>query len=184
MPDLQHTRKNLKIALAVLAGIDLLLVALYVSPLIGSAESRRQELNRLQVELTLKTRAAVPLENLPQKVQLANRQISDFYKNRFPSHNSQILTELGRLASENGVRIEQARYKSDDNAKQLPPIAGLDPILMEADMSGSYTGLAKFINALERDQMFFIINNVTLGGDPQGPVKLNVIMETYLKEAS
>jgi len=30
--------------------------------------------------------------------------------------------------------------------------------------------LAKFINALERDEMFFIINSVTLGGEPQGAV--------------
>jgi len=57
-------------------------------------------------------------------------------------------------------------------------------VVMEVDMAGSYTGLAKFINALERDEMFFIINNVTLGGEPQGQVKLSVSMETYLKESS
>ena len=55
---------------------------------------------------------------------------------------------------------------------------------MEADLSGNYTSLAKFINALERDEMFFIINSVTLGGEPQGPVKLNVKLETYLKAGS
>jgi type IV pilus assembly protein PilO len=184
MPDLRQTRKKMKIALAVLAGVDLLAAALYFSPLIGSAESRQQELSNLQVELTMKTKATAPLENLPQKVELAGQQISEFYKNRFPSHNSQILTELGKLASANGVRIEQARYKLKDNtnAKEVP--AGLEAKVMEADMAGSYTGLAKFINALERDQMFFIINNVTLGGEPQGQVKLSVSMETYLKESS
>lgn len=186
MPDLRQTRKKLTTLLAVLVGIDVLAAALYFSPLIGSPESRRQELNRLQMDLIMKTRATVPLENLPQKVQVANRQIAEFYKTRFPSHNSQVLIELGKLASENGVRIAQAKYKSEDesNTKQRPPIEGLQPILMEADMSGSYTGLAKFINALERDQMFFIINNVTFGGEPQGSVKLTVSMETYLKETS
>ena len=54
-------------------------------------------------------------------------------------------------------------------------------MILEADLGGNYTALAKFINALERDQMFFIINNVTLGGDPQGPVKLSVSMETFLR---
>ena len=52
---------------------------------------------------------------------------------------------------------------------------------MEADLSGSYTSLAHFINALERDEMFFVINSVTLGGEPQGTVKLSVKLETYLK---
>jgi hypothetical protein len=44
--------------------------------------------------------------------------------------------------------------------------------------------LARFINATERDEMFFIINSVTLGGEPQGPVRLNVKLETYLKVGS
>ena len=32
--------------------------------------------------------------------------------------------------------------------------------------------------------MFFIINSVTLGGEQQGPVKLNVKLEAYLKAGS
>jgi hypothetical protein len=52
---------------------------------------------------------------------------------------------------------------------------------MEAALAGNYTSLARFINALERDQMFFIIDSVTLGGQEQGPVKLNMKLETYLK---
>jgi len=34
---------------------------------------------------------------------------------------------------------------------------------------------------MERDQMFFIINSVTLNGEPQGAVKLSVKLQTYLK---
>jgi hypothetical protein len=67
MPDLRKTRKQLKIALAVMAGVDLLALIIYFSPLIGSAESRRQELNRLQLEETLKTQSVAPLRNLPEK---------------------------------------------------------------------------------------------------------------------
>ena len=47
MPDLRRTRKNLKTALAVMAGVDLLAAIVYFSPLVGSAETRRQELNQL-----------------------------------------------------------------------------------------------------------------------------------------
>jgi hypothetical protein len=55
---------------------------------------------------------------------------------------------------------------------------------MEAEFAGNYVALAKFINSLERDQVFFIINSVTLGGQQQGPVKLGVKLETYLKAGS
>jgi type IV pilus assembly protein PilO len=183
MPDLRQTRKRLKTVLAVLVGVDVVAALLYFSPVIGSPETRRQDLNRLQAELTTKTRAAIPLENLPEKVQLASRQISDFYKDRFPGQNSQIASELGKVASATGVRIEQERYKSKDDSKE-PTVEGLEALQMEVDLSGNYIALAKFINALERDDMFFIINDVTLGGDPQGPVKLSVSMETYLKVGS
>lgn len=179
MPDLRKTRKDLTIAMVVMAGIDLLAVVLYFSPLIGSAETRRTNLNELQAELTQKTRQVAPLKDLPQKVNVASQQISEFYKRRFPSQNSQILTEIGKLASANGVRIEQGTYKPSDNIT-----VGLQPIEMEYNLGGSYSSLARFINALERDDMFFIINGVTLGGDPQGPVKLSVKVETYLKVGS
>jgi len=179
MPDLRHTRKSLKTGLAVMVAADLLLAIVYFSPLVGSAESRRQELNRLQNELNLKTRQVAPLQNLPQKVVVANTQITDFYKKRFPSEQSQIATEFGKVAQSDGVTIEQGKYK----VKEAGP-GGLQPVELEYDVVGNYTALAKFINALERDEMFFIINSVTLGGEQQGPVKLNVKLEAFLKAGS
>ena len=179
MPDLRQTRKNLKTALAVMVVVDLATLIVYFSPLVGSADTRRQELNRLQSELILKTRQVAPLQNLPQKVHLANDQITDFYKQRFPARDSEIYTELGKLASADAVNIEQIKSKEKDEG------AGrLIPVEIEADVAGNYTSLARLINAMERDDMFFIIDNVTLGGQQQGPVKLNVKLETYLKAGS
>jgi len=176
MPDFRQTRKNLKTALAILAGVDLLAAIVYFSPLVGSAESRRSEMNLLQAELTAKTRQVAPLKDLPQKVTLASHQINDFYKRRFPSQSSQIVTEFGKLAVANGVTIETVKYKLKD-----AETGGLQPDEIEASLAGNYTALAKFINALERDEMFFIIDSVTLGGEPQGAVKLSMKLETYLK---
>src|SRR5215469_14149546 len=179
MPDLRKTRKDLKIALIAMVGCDLLAGLLYFSPLIGSADTRRVELTRLQAELKQKTLQVAPLKDLPQKVTLASREIGDFYKKRFPAENSEILSEVGKLTSANGVRIDQGTYKLGDAVED-----GLQPIEMDYSVSGNYTSLARFINAIERDEMFFIINSVTLGGEPQGPVRLSVKLETYLKVGS
>lgn len=176
MPDLRQTRKKLKIALGILAGVDVLLLAVYVSPLIGSADSRRMQMNLLQAELTTKTRQVEPLKNLPQKVVLANKQIADFYKERFPSQSSQIATELSKLAVAEGITIDRVKYKELEAG-----VGGLRPMEMEADLAGNYVALAKFINALERDEMFFTINSIALGGDAQGPVRLGMKLETFLK---
>jgi len=176
MPDLRQTRKNMKTALAVLLSVDVVAVAVLFSPLVGSTESRRQELNHLWSELQLKTRQVEPLRNLDKKVITANRQITDFYKKRFPAQDSQIATQFGKLAAANGVAIEQARYKVKE-----AETGRLYPVEMEAELAGNYVSLAKFINALERDEMFFIINGITLGGEPKGPIKLQMKLETYLK---
>lgn len=179
MPDLRRTRKKLKTALAVMAGVDLLAAVVYFSPLVGSADTRRQEMNTLQTELITKTREVAPLKDLPKKVVLAGHQITDFYKKRFPTTESQILTEFGKVASANGVKIEQGKNKLKDTEE-----GGLEPVEMEWNLAGNYSSLAHFINALERDEMFFIIDGVSLGGQPQGPVKLEMKVETYLKVGS
>jgi len=179
MPDLRKTRKGLKTALVVMAGVDVLALIVYFSPLVGSADTRRQELNRLQTDLNMKTRQVAPLQNLPQKVVVANHQIVDFYKKRFPAQQPEIAAEFDKMATANGVVVEQARYKSKEEGP-----GRLTPVEIEADLSGSYASLARFINVLEQDQMFLIINSVTLGGEPQGPVKLNMKLEAYLKAGS
>jgi type IV pilus assembly protein PilO len=176
MPDLRRTRKNIKSALSILLGLDVVAVAVLFSPLVGSTDSRRQELNRLWNELRTKTRQVEPLKNLDKKVITANGQIGDFYKKRFPAQDSQIATQLGQLASANGVTIEQARYKVGEQQ-----VGRLQPVEMEAQLTGNYVALAKFINALERDEMFFIINGIALAGEQKGPIKLQMKFETYLK---
>ncbi len=115
MPDLRQTRKNLKTALAIMAGVDLLAAVVYFSPLVGSAETRRQEMNTLQTELNTKTRQVAPLKDLPQKVVLASHQITDFYKKRFPTQNSQMPTEFGKLAAANGVIDRAGKISGEGN---------------------------------------------------------------------
>lgn len=185
MPDLRHTRKNIKTALAVMAGVDLLALIVYISPLVGSAAARRLEINRLQAELTTKTKQVAPLKDLPQKVQTAGKQIADFYNRRIPTQNSQIYAQLGKLTASSGVTIEGIKYKQKDEAADKQVRAGkLQPAELDIDVAGHYTALARFINAIERDDMFFIINSVTIGGEPQGPVKLNMKVDTFLKVGS
>lgn len=179
MPDLRQTRKNIKVVLAVMLGVDVVAAAVFFSPLVGSTGSRRQELNQLWSELQTKTRAVKPLTNLDQRVKAANHQITDFYQKRFPDKDSQIAAEFGKLAAGNGVTIEQAGYKVKDE-----PVARLLPVEMDATLSGNYVSLARFINALERDDTIFLINNLSLGGEQTGPIKLQMKLETYLKAGS
>jgi type IV pilus assembly protein PilO len=176
MPDLRQTRKDIKTSLAIMIAVDVIAAAVLFSPLVGSTESRRQQLSQMSSELLIKTREVEPLGNMRDKVKTANGEIADFYKKRFPGQQSQIVTEFDQLAAANSVAVEQTKYKVlDDETERLHPVE------IEADLTGNYVALAKFINALERDDMFFLISSIQLGGEQKGPIKLQMKLQTYLK---
>jgi type IV pilus assembly protein PilO len=177
MAELRDDRRyKLKIAFAVLGLIDIALAVILLSPLVGSERSRKGELDQLWRELQVKTRDVEPLRGMDNKIVLAQQQTDDFYKNRLPAQDSSISEELGKLASQSGVKIGQVKYSAKD-----PVPVGLRPLFIEADFTGDYLQLVRFINALERDKLFFIIDSVALGGEERGTVKLGMKLETYLK---
>ena len=179
MPDLGNTRRKLKITIGILLVVDLATAALLFSPIVGSEKSRLSEMDRLWKELQAKTRQVEPLRGLDKKVVLAQKQIDEFYQQRLTSQDSTIYTELGKVAAQSGVKISEIKSKVND-----PEPVGLRPMEIEASLSGDYLQLVRFINALERDQLFFIINSVQLGGEQGGVVKLQMKMETFLKASA
>jgi len=176
MPDLRETRHQVKIALAALAILDLAAILVYISPLVGSQLSRQAQLEQLWKDLQQKTREVQPLRGLDQKIPLAQKQIDQFYKDRLPSAESAVAENIGKLAGQSGVRIGTIKYDTKD-----PETLGLQRVEMEADLAGDYLQLVRFINSLERDQMFFIVDSVALGGEQGGMVRLQLKMETYVK---
>ena len=176
MADNREARKKVKIAIAVLLAVDVLAAVILFSPLVGSERSRREQLDQLWRELQQKTRAAEPLRDFDKKIVTARQQIDDFYKNRLPAQDSAIYEELGKLAGQSGVRIGQIRSKAKDTES-----VGLRPVEIDADFSGGYLQLVRFINALERDPVFFIVDSVQLGSEQGGVVKLQLKLETYQK---
>jgi type IV pilus assembly protein PilO len=176
VPDLRQTRHKLKIALATMALIDVAALVVYFSPLVGSQLARRTELGQLWLELQQKTREITPLRGLDKKIPVAHQQIDEFYVQRLPQESSAIAENLGKLAAENGVRIGSFKYSIKD-----PETVGLRRMEIDADLGGDYLQLVRFINALERDQMFFLVDSVQLGGEQAGVVKLEMKAETYLR---
>jgi type IV pilus assembly protein PilO len=174
MADLREARKKLQIAIAALALVDVLALIVLFSPLVGSERARREQLDQLWRQLQQKTHEAEPLRDFDKKITLASHQVDDFYKTRLPAQDSAISEELGRVAAQNRVRIGQIRYKWND-----PEPVGLRPVEIQAEFSGDYLGLVRFINALERDPLFFIIDSVELGGEQAGVVRLQMKLETY-----
>ena len=143
MPDLGNTKRKLVITIVSLVVVDLVAVGLLLSPIIGSERSRLSEMDRLWKELQAKTRQVEPLRGMDKKVVLAQKQLDEFYQQRLTSQDSTISTELGKVAAQSGVKITEVKYKAKD-----PESVGLRPMEIEANLSGDYLQLVRFINAL------------------------------------
>ncbi len=161
------------IALGVL---EVVAVVVLVSPLVSSQAARTREFNSVRANVQAKQRQVVPPDQVQIRVEEARQQIETFYKDRLPSEYSSILEQLGKLAAQNRVNLSLAKYEPEDTG-----IPGLRRLKIEATLAGNYVDEVRFINALERSRMFFLVESVTLGEQQGGMVRLGLKLETYLK---
>jgi hypothetical protein len=175
MPDLGNSRRNLKIAIGAMLAADVIAVGVLFSPLVGSEESRTQQLNQLRIELLKKNREVTPLRGMDVKIKLAKDQINGFYKDRFAASDSELLNELGKLASENRIPMQHMSYK-----EEAPENSGVIPLEIGGTFTGDYLQLVRFINTLERSKLFVDVDSVDLAGESAGTVRLQITMHSYL----
>jgi len=173
----KQARPKLRIALGVLLALDLAALVVLLTPLAGRRGDREQEYARVHQALQQELHKAAPLRNIDQKIAEAQQQVADFYKDRLPARDSAIAEELGKVAGENGVRFSGVRYVADDDVAE-----GLRRLQMDASIAGDYVKVVKFINALERDRLFFIVDSVNLAEQQGGMVRLELKLNTYLRQ--
>jgi type IV pilus assembly protein PilO len=176
MAGLRTARKRLTIVAGILVALDLAAAVFLVSPLGRSRSARQVEYEQARLELLTKMRDAVPLRGMDKKLDVARQQIAAFYRDRFPAQYSAVSSELGKVASATGVRISQISY--DPKPAEVP---NLQQVAINANLDGDYLQVVKFINALERDRMFFMVDSLTLAQEQGGMVRLQMRLETYLR---
>ncbi len=178
MASIRESRKTL---VPVVAGLLLLVLACIgylMSPAGRSRQARQRDLAALKLQVAAKRVEVLPTRGMDGKLKQASTDIADFYKERFPSEYSAVSEQLGKLAATSGVQIAAVKYDDKD-----APVEGLRKLEIEVTLSGSYLQEVKFINSLERDKLFFVIDGVTLG-EQQGNVRLQLKMETYLRSGA
>jgi len=174
MPDLKQTRSRLTVIAAAVLVMDLVCVAMLVTPIAGSESTRQDEMSQLWA--SLKTRERAPLRGIDKKIPEARKQIGDFYHDRLPEAYSAISTNLDKVGAESGVKVTGERYTEKD-----AEIEGLQRVEISADVSGDYLPLVRFINGLERSKLFFMVDGLQLGSEQGGVIKLQITLETYLR---
>jgi len=173
---IRKNRRRFQIALGVLGGICLVAAAatFYFSSRSGQAQQAEFDSIRSQVQNRMKV--VIPPTAVQGRVEEARAQIDDFYTVRLASEPSAVYAELGKLASADRVRIGGAKYELSET--ELPNVQMMS---IDATLSGSYVDTIKFINALERSKMFFIVDEIGLGEQQGGGVHLSVKLEAYVR---
>ena len=188
MANIRDTRRKLRIAMAVLVGLNVLAAGSIAYMMVRGTGLLPAEFQSLHQQVQSKKSVIVPPKTVGERVSEAREQIAHFNEDRFPNSSAAIFETLGKVANENHVRLNQASYKATDpktDSDRTPeteiPLPGLRQVEIEANLSGNYVQVMKFINALERDKTFFIVDSVSLADQNAGNVRLLIHIETYLR---
>jgi type IV pilus assembly protein PilO len=175
------TRLNLYYAgVGVLALVNLYLLVHMAFAWRAAAGQDENAIAQQKVAMTVAKAGAQTLEGLDGKLSQATADADKFSERRLPFAYSQVLAELGRLQKKEGVKLTRVQYA--EPVTVLEGGAGaLTEVRMDASLTGDYRPLVEFINGLERNKIFFLINGVTLTGQQSGTVSLRLRLTTYLR---
>jgi type IV pilus assembly protein PilO len=130
-----------------------------------------------QVELKALDLETAPLRGLDKQVADSRAKMKAFYADRIPASYSVIATRIGELAVKSGVRLSRVQYTQGASGTDLTEIS------MDAGISGDYPSIMRFVNSLERNQVFFVIRAMSLTGQQGGLVNLRIRVSTWLRPA-
>lgn len=107
-------------------------------------------------------------------------QLSHFYADDVPDKWSEISQRMEKVFQATGVTSSGIRYAIDTQDKSTLP--GVQQVKVETSVTGDYSKVARFINALEQDKTFFIIDKISLSSQEGGTVTLNITVATFLRQ--
>jgi type IV pilus assembly protein PilO len=176
------TAMNMHFAgVALLVLLDLYLVMHLIFVWQGLNTNNADALDQQRVQLIAAQMAAKPLRGLDTKLIASTEDADAFYQQRLPYADSQALAEIGTLTRRAGVHWTHAQYA------YTPVLNGNDELTqmsIDASVSGDYRPVVQFINAIERDKLFFVINGINLTGQQTGQVNLRIRLTTFLRPAN
>jgi Tfp pilus assembly protein PilO len=176
MVDINQSRRRFVLILVILSITALGSAAVLLSPVGESKAVRAQRLDRLRMEVRSKTAEAESLRGIDHKVLTAKDQVAQFYVERLPSGYASVSEEIGKVAGAAGVKLSTGRYHADP-----ANVGGLQFLHVEVAIVGDYFQVVKFINGLEREKMFFVIDSISLTQQHEGIVQLQIKIDALMR---
>jgi Tfp pilus assembly protein PilO len=179
MKSVRDARRLLLIVAIVLLVIASGAIAWLLSPRGRSAAALHNEYNELRSQYEIQLHEIGPARDIDKRLAQAREQQAAFYAERLPAGYSAISETLFDLAAKEHVQATALRYDAKDT-----DIPGLQRVGLAATITGDYGDEMKFINAVERSKLFFVIDSIDLGAAEGGKVRLDIHFQTYLRSES
>ena len=146
----------------------------YTSPKQFDAMTIRLDALRANIQSAQKIKSEMP----------QTKSDCDKFEHSLPPESagsSSMAAELDDIAKKAGLRVEGFSFKS----KQLPE-HGVTEESIDATVSGDYPSVARFVNALQRSEKFYIMDGLALSADSQtqkasGPLRVAIHLRTYFR---
>ena len=172
-------RRRLQAALVILLVLDAVVIFFPFRSPSQSAAARQEELASLEARHHALQTEVEQLRNLRGKVLSATENEQQFTQDNFlprGSAASQMTQNLNDLAAQNRVRPSDISFQFNQSDNQL------GWVYVEASLSvqGDYSSLVRFINQLERSQLFWILKGLDVSGGNSPGLRLNLTVATYL----
>lgn len=173
MRDVMRLRSRFITAATVLAITSACLLGYLLWPQsVGTRPEKLQEQYR-----SLSSEVALWQKSNPDKVR---SDLKKLYSEDVPARWSQISQRMEKLIKESGVNWTAIHYPADNGDKMVIP--GIEQVKIETTVTGDYAKVAGFINALEQDKTFFIIDRISLSSQEGGIVSLVITVDTFLSQ--
>ncbi len=180
MGDLQKIQKQFTAVAAILSVTALALLMYLFWPGSGrrAQDEERASLEHQRIELT--NEVNLQKSSNPEKTR---SDLKVLYTD-LPGRYSQISQRMEKLFQETGVS-PSASIKYSIEQPDKTDLPDVQRIKIETTVTSDYAKVARFINAVEQDPLLFVIEKISLSGQPEGnAVSLQITFETYLKGAA
>jgi Tfp pilus assembly protein PilO len=180
MGHLSKIRKQFITILAALGVINLLVIIYLFLP--GSSPSALAAKEKsLQEQANALSREVAPLKGIDVQLGKTRKDVKHFYDEKVPNQFSQISQQLEKLMKDAGVSAQGIHYTEERNdQKDKNDLPDVHRVGIDTTVSGEYSKVAHFINALEQDKFVFVINQISLSSQESGVISLQIKCETFL----
>jgi type IV pilus assembly protein PilO len=123
-------------------------------------------------------------QDIRQKIPAIQKDCDQFEQSLYPSATgySSVAAELGAIANKSGLQLESQSFRQNDVKGR-----GLTEVIIEATVTGSYSGVVHFLNGLQRSNNVYAVESLAAKSEAQQPgargggVRVTMHIRTYFR---